>query len=463
MTSLGLLSRNVFAVARACSQSRPFFASPCKILVNTCKRFSSTLSSPVQFTSDNVSSQSIDNNTNDAPVENEDLEIKDPSLIFKHVWSKMENKYGIERLRFPKEIIWLAGAPGAGKGTLTPFIMRERGITVEPICVSSILTSDTAQKIKKEGGLVTDRLVVEILFEKLLQTEYQDGVVVDGFPRTSVQGECIRFLYDQMLKLRREFFGTKLGHLFSRPTFRLTVLFVGETTSVERQLRRGRIVREHNERVRQSGVGTLMEERETDMSEHLAKQRYRVFKELTYESLMSLKSTFGYHFIDAEASIPEVKEKIFREFQYQSKLELSPDTYDSIHHIPLASEIVQHARQNLVKRLDHYRFHDTELFHQIIEVIDSEFVPIIRRQALSGRARIRSDSWVFEHKTAVDIVLDILSERGYRVVLDVERQQIITGFDPKSFKVQTMTKKLYHFDITFQKPVIRERSEIPIP
>ncbi len=49
---------------------------------------------------------------------------------------------------------------------------------------------------------MTDRLVVEILFEKLLQSEYQDGVVVDGFPRTSVQGECIRYLYDQMMKVK---------------------------------------------------------------------------------------------------------------------------------------------------------------------------------------------------------------------------------------------------------------------
>jgi len=29
--------------------------------------------------------------------------------------------------------MWLGGAPGSGKGTNTPFILRERGLTAPPI------------------------------------------------------------------------------------------------------------------------------------------------------------------------------------------------------------------------------------------------------------------------------------------------------------------------------------------
>src|SRR4051812_31165555 len=56
-----------------------------------------------------------------------DLEIKDAQLIFSSVWQDLEADFGRENLRFPKEIILLGGAPGAGKGTNTNFIARPAG------------------------------------------------------------------------------------------------------------------------------------------------------------------------------------------------------------------------------------------------------------------------------------------------------------------------------------------------
>ena len=46
-----------------------------------------------------------------------DLEIKDAQLIFQHIWGELVKKHGESCLRFPREIIWLGGAPGSGKGT----------------------------------------------------------------------------------------------------------------------------------------------------------------------------------------------------------------------------------------------------------------------------------------------------------------------------------------------------------
>jgi adenylate kinase len=56
-----------------------------------------------------------------------DLEIKDAHLIFESAWRDIEGLVGKERLRFPKEIILLGGAPGSGKGTNTGFITKTRG------------------------------------------------------------------------------------------------------------------------------------------------------------------------------------------------------------------------------------------------------------------------------------------------------------------------------------------------
>src|SRR3954447_14453156 len=111
-----------------------------------------------------------------------DLEIKDAQLIFSAVWADLEEKPGRDKLRFPREFIWLGGAPGAGKGTNTPFIAEARGITAPPIVISDLLTSPHAVAIKNAGKMVGDREVIGLLFDELLVPRYHEGVIIDGFP-----------------------------------------------------------------------------------------------------------------------------------------------------------------------------------------------------------------------------------------------------------------------------------------
>ena len=70
----------------------------------------------------------------------------------------------------------------------------------------------------------------------------------------SAQVECVKLLYDRMYELRRKFFNTPLQNDFSRPKFRICVLFVDENESVQRQLRRGLQARAHNEFVRLDSI-----------------------------------------------------------------------------------------------------------------------------------------------------------------------------------------------------------------
>src|SRR6185312_2396576 len=89
-----------------------------------------------------------------------DLEIKDAQLIFNSVWRELEAQFGRDNMRFPKEIILLGGAPGAGKGTNTNFIAKVRGLTCQPIVMSSLLNSPEAKALKDAGNMVGDRDVV---------------------------------------------------------------------------------------------------------------------------------------------------------------------------------------------------------------------------------------------------------------------------------------------------------------
>jgi len=120
-----------------------------------------------------------------------ELEIKDAPLIFERVWKQLVQERGLEGMAFPKEIMWLGGAPGSGKGTNTPFILRERGLTAPPIVVSDLLDTPGMRALKDRGQFVGDREVIEALLRKLLEPTYQTGVVVDGFPRTKVQAEAL--------------------------------------------------------------------------------------------------------------------------------------------------------------------------------------------------------------------------------------------------------------------------------
>lgn len=384
-----------------------------------------------------------------------DLEIKDAQLIFNRAWKEMEEDFGRENLLFPKELILLGGAPGSGKGTNTAFICKIRGITAPPIVISQLLSSPDAEKIKARGGMVGDEEVLRLLLRELLKPEFRDSAVLDGFPRTNVQVECLKMFYDQMVRLRREFSDTPRAHFFRQPIFHIMVLFVDEAESIKRQLKRGREALIRNAEVRQSGVGMLEEERATDFDPELARNRYRTFKEKTYDALLSLKQIFHYHFINAQAPIEIVQQNIISELDYQSSLELDPRTYDTLRHIPLADDIVQHARQELVNRLDGYQVESPEVMRAVVEFIQGKMMPIIKRYAVSGRAMINTEERLFEDSLAIAILIDILSERGFLASVDIHRQEIPERFDLQTGEIHTRNKRVYRIIILFKGSKIR--------
>lgn len=394
----------------------------------------------------------------EALVRHQDLEVKDAQIIFNTVWNRLEEKFGRSRLHFPQELILLGGAPGAGKGTNTPFIAEVRGLTCEPIVVSSLLDTPEMRAIKDSGGMVGDKEVIGILLEKLLEPEYQDGAILDGFPRTFVQVECMKLLYHKMLQLRAEYYNTEYQTHFRQPLIHIMMLFIDEKESVARQLKRGREIKDYNEEVRRTGVGTEQEERSTDLDPKAAKRRYQVFKERTYDALQSLREVFHYHFINAQGTLAEVRQNIIKELQYQSSLELDPRTFDSLHRLPIASKIVEHARQQLVRRLDQYEMEETELFHSVIDFIEGKIMPIVRRHAITGTAHINTEDPTLDNPAAMAMLIDIFSERGYHASVDLHKIEIPEEFDLKTGQIRCRMKKVWRIQIRFKGSEIRRGS-----
>ena len=384
-----------------------------------------------------------------------DLEVKDARIIFTPIWDILQEEVGRENLRFPKEIILLGGAPGSGKGTQTQFISDTRGLTCPPIVISDLLTTPEMEKIKAQGGMVGDKEVLSVLLRHLLDETYRDGVILDGFPRTPVQVEFLKLLVEQIGALHDEFAHTPLAIHFRRPTIHAMVLFVSESTSVARQLGRGREIAEYNRKVAETGIGTPIDLRATDLSEELVRRRYQVFKEQTWTALTSLRQLYHYHFINAEGAIADVQANILKELKYQSSLELDPRTFERLRALPLAEELVVHGRQELVKRLDSYELDHTELLRQIVELVSDKFMPIITRHALSGRATVNSEDPIFNEPLAIPMLIDIFSERGYHAVVDKTIQQVPERVDLKTGEIKFRTNAVYRIQVTFEASKIR--------
>jgi adenylate kinase len=389
------------------------------------------------------------------PVTVTDLEIKDAHIIFSAVWADLIEKHGADNLRFPREFIWLGGAPGAGKGTNTPFIAEARDITAPPVVISSLLTSPQAVALKNAGRMAGDREVTGLLFDELLKPEYHDGVIIDGYPRTQVQVECLKLFYHAMLGIHDQFRATPLARYFRKPNFRIALLFVSEEVSVQRQLKRGQEIREHNRLVRESGVGVLLEERVTDLDPALCRKRYQTFKESTFEALQSLRQIFHFHFIDAEPDLKEVQENILREFGYQSSLELSQEVFDRLRNIPIASQLALHARQELVERLEEYEEENRPLFERVVNLIEEKILPIVRTHSISGHARINSEDEIFEDPLALRMMIDVFSERGFHASVDIHRMDVPVKVDPTTWEITCRTKKVYRIEVCYQPSDIR--------
>ena len=191
------------------------------------------------------------------------------------------------------------------------------------------------------------------------------------------------------------------------------VLFVSESTSIARQLGRGREIAEHNRKVAETGIGAPIELRATDLSEDLVRRRYQVFKEQTWTALTSLRQLYHYHFVNAEGPIADVQANILKELKYQSSLELDPRTFERLRALP-ARRRTRRARPagaGQAARQLRAGTHSSSCPDR--RARGSKFMPIITRHALSGRAHVNSEDPIFNEPLAIPMLIDLFSERGY--------------------------------------------------
>ena len=94
--------------------------------------------------------------------------------------------------------IIMLGAPGAGKGTQAKMIAAKYGIphvSTGDIFRANIKNGTELGKKAKTymdaGQLVPDSLTVDLLIDRISQDDCANGYVLDGFPRTIPQAQCL--------------------------------------------------------------------------------------------------------------------------------------------------------------------------------------------------------------------------------------------------------------------------------
>jgi adenylate kinase len=105
------------------------------------------------------------------------------------------------------------GPPGAGKGTQAESICKKKGIPhissgnlLREAVEAGTETGKKARNYIEKGQLVPDKIVIDLIKERILKEDCDGGYILDGFPRTLAQAEILDVMLADL--------GSKLDSVF---------------------------------------------------------------------------------------------------------------------------------------------------------------------------------------------------------------------------------------------------------
>jgi adenylate kinase len=71
------------------------------------------------------------------------------------------------------------------------FVQLSTGDLLRAAVAAGTPAGQAADEVMKSGALVSDQIVIDILRDRLSESDCASGVILDGFPRTDVQAEAL--------------------------------------------------------------------------------------------------------------------------------------------------------------------------------------------------------------------------------------------------------------------------------
>lgn len=185
------------------------------------------------------------------------------------------------------KILVIMGPPGSGKGTFSKKLAERNGFT--HISTGDLIRNSQDQELKKKiakGEFADDKTMVKMLKKAMEEADLENGVIIDGFPRTIKQAKMLDSLLGK--------FGVGLNHAI--------YLDLSEERAKERILKRAE-----------------KENREDDKDPEVISKRFRTYQEKTAPLVDLYKKSRRLKTIDASQGSEGVYKKVVKELDLQRK------------------------------------------------------------------------------------------------------------------------------------------------
>jgi adenylate kinase len=104
----------------------------------------------------------------------------------------------------------IIGPPGSGKSTLAGrladklgFVHLNPGTLLRRIAAEDSTTGQQVRSLMADGALVPDDVIDELVRQRLSAVPPEQGLILDGYPRTAAQAETLRRFLAESGRLRR--------------------------------------------------------------------------------------------------------------------------------------------------------------------------------------------------------------------------------------------------------------------
>lgn len=173
----------------------------------------------------------------------------------------------------------ILGPPGAGKGTQSVLIAER--LRIKHMSTGDVLRHAVdegselglkAKSIIESGSLVSDDIMIGIIYDALKNGSMRNGFILDGFPRTLKQAAALDVLLSEL----------------SYPPITVINIVVKEEELIKRMLGRGR----------------------TDDSEETVRHRLKIFREQTEPLIEHYSRKSALVNIDGIGTISEINDRI---------------------------------------------------------------------------------------------------------------------------------------------------------